>query len=279
MVAVPSGSAAHQHLLVLAATRSYSQLLAATATASAIGARHRLWSLNRGAKAGETLSCGELYSTLLSSINTEAASRCVLYRLRDAAPGAPFCAVGVRSNPEAPAALPCEQRGRHLLAGSCWRTGNPESLRIVAAAATTDVCQIASSGAIDAERWSRPARDAWLGHPFACRRACAAAARSRQQKERGPGHCCSIMLGSGTYEVQAVFPRTRPSFESAFRLPRSEQQLAVLYLPTCTWTGRRDTGPGPGQRAGRGDKAAGLIPVHRSPYELFHLYGGSLARL
>lgn len=83
-----------------------------------------------------------------------------------------------------------------------------------------------------------------LGGSYNC-----TAARSRQQKERGPGHCCSIMLGSGTYEVQAVFPRTRPSFVSAFRLPRAGQQLAVLYLYMDR---RRDTGPGPGEGAGRG---------------------------
>lgn len=122
MIAVPSGSAAHQ-----ASTSPCSYRTSSAATASATGARHRLWSLNRGAKAGEALaSINTVPKLALAAVTGFAPNLCSL--------GAPFFVVGVRSNPEAPSALPLRTTWPASLGGEpCWIvaiTGNPESLWI-----------------------------------------------------------------------------------------------------------------------------------------------------
>ncbi|KKO97967.1 hypothetical protein THAR02_09934 [Trichoderma harzianum] len=92
---------------------------------------------------------------------------CCRPRLRDNAPNlhpprAPFFVVGVRSNPEAPWTLPCEKRGRHLLAespaGQNARTSRDE-LETAAAMASQPVepSRAKSPVVIDMhDCWSRP---------------------------------------------------------------------------------------------------------------------------
>ncbi|KAK1250435.1 hypothetical protein MKX08_010438 [Trichoderma sp. CBMAI-0020] len=111
---------------------------------------------------------------------------------------------------------------------ACCRTGKPESLRIVAAAATTDVCQIASAAVDSASRRRLAARPSirlpcwWL---LDSRLHC-----SSQQAAGREALGVAPCLDRGHTTCRPYFhardPRLnlRPVF-------RAGQQLAVLHLP------------------------------------------------
>jgi hypothetical protein len=124
-----------------------------------------------------------------------------------------------------------------------------------AAAATTEFCQINSSGAIDMHGGGLGQQET-LGcaavhspvsvpvPPVGGQTAMQLAAGSRK---RGAGHCSIISsLDLVHTKCRPYFHARDPHLNLAFRLPRAGQQLCY------STSARRDTGPGPGVYAGRG---------------------------
>ncbi|KAL7901423.1 hypothetical protein HDV63DRAFT_198592 [Trichoderma sp. SZMC 28014] len=228
-MAVPSGSAAHQ---ASASLCSSSQLLAATVQPPPA-------LLEPGTVSGRLIgpcppTSPQYQSTSIPKLPRAAATVCTVQASRR-----PFlcCRSAVQCrDPIRPP--PANNVAGHPLGGEpCWRRANPESLRIGL------WLQLPRQTSV---KWPRPVVSASQRrfHAFACRRACAALGGSYkctalQAAEReGPWALLlhHAWIWDVLYEVRAVFPRTRPSFDSASRLPRSGQRLAALYY-TCPWRG------------------------------------------